>query len=292
MYGIWNVHFDLLSNSKWLTITAFSCLCSSPGKLLDVDDQYYQGLPTSKSTGAIAGDRRTSLTRRASLERRQSIEQRRSIERRQSSARRQSSDRRQSTAADRSPQTRRQTPDRRQSRERAVSEPADKRCVIHSLQTNAYTHISIVNTPGNTCEYTDTRHWYIVYVHSMNVYDDAERLQRENKQILNIPPWVLIFSHLLPSIIPSLSLCSSLTVLHLFPSFTIWSSVHFLPGPVSLYLLCCCVDRHSVPRLPSAEGQDDNPYDYRKLLRKTSQRRRLIKQYRDWAVLFSTAYSI
>uniref|UniRef100_A0A673YPX3 non-specific serine/threonine protein kinase n=1 Tax=Salmo trutta TaxID=8032 RepID=A0A673YPX3_SALTR len=92
-----------------------------PGKLLDVDDQYYQGLPTSKSTGAIAGDRRTSLTRRASLERRQSIEQRRSIERRQ----------------------------------------------------------------------------------------------------------------------------------------------------------------HSVPRLPTAEGQDDNPYDYRKLLRKTSQRRRLIKQYRD-----------
>uniref|UniRef100_A0A8C7W6C2 non-specific serine/threonine protein kinase n=1 Tax=Oncorhynchus mykiss TaxID=8022 RepID=A0A8C7W6C2_ONCMY len=71
-----------------------------PGKLLDVDDQYYQGLPTSKSTGAIAGDRRTSLTRRASLERRQSIEQRRSIERRQSSARRQSSDRRQSTADD------------------------------------------------------------------------------------------------------------------------------------------------------------------------------------------------
>uniref|UniRef100_A0A8C7D8E8 non-specific serine/threonine protein kinase n=1 Tax=Oncorhynchus kisutch TaxID=8019 RepID=A0A8C7D8E8_ONCKI len=163
-----------------------------PGKLLDVDDQYYQGLPTSRSTGAIAGDRRTSLTRRASLERRQSIEQKRSIERRQSSARRQSSDRRQSTAADRSPQTRRQsaaadrrqstdqrqtaaadrspqtkrqTPDRRQSRERAVSEPADK--------------------------------------------------------------------------------------------------------------------RHSVPRLPSAEGQDDNPYDYRKLLRKTSQRRRLIKQYRD-----------
>ncbi|XP_064797093.1 myosin-IIIa [Oncorhynchus masou masou] len=98
-----------------------------PGKLLDVDDQYYQGLPTSKSTGAIAGDRRTSLTRRASLERRQSIEQRRSIERRQSSDRRQ----------------------------------------------------------------------------------------------------------------------------------------------------------HSVPRLPSAEGQDDNPYDYRKILRKTSQRRRLIKQYRD-----------
>lgn len=93
----------------------------------------------------------------------------------------------------------------------------------------------------------------------------------------------------------SLDLFSSITIYHsifipllishctasLFPSFTVWSSVHFLPGPLSLYLLCCCVDRHSVTRLPTAEGQDDNPYDYRKLLRKTSQRRRLIKQYRD-----------
>ncbi|XP_017560985.1 myosin-IIIa isoform X1 [Pygocentrus nattereri] len=39
-------------------------------------------------------------------------------------------------------------------------------------------------------------------------------------------------------------------------------------------------NRHSFPRMPSTESQsEDNPYDYRKLLRKTSQRRRLIKQY-------------
>ncbi|XP_028826695.1 LOW QUALITY PROTEIN: myosin-IIIa [Denticeps clupeoides] len=38
--------------------------------------------------------------------------------------------------------------------------------------------------------------------------------------------------------------------------------------------------RHSFPRTPSTESQAaDNPYDYRKLLRKTSQRRRLIKQF-------------
>uniref|UniRef100_A0AAQ6IVI8 non-specific serine/threonine protein kinase n=1 Tax=Anabas testudineus TaxID=64144 RepID=A0AAQ6IVI8_ANATE len=36
----------------------------------------------------------------------------------------------------------------------------------------------------------------------------------------------------------------------------------------------------SVPRMPSTESQtEENPYDYRRLLRKTSQRRRLIKQY-------------
>ncbi|KAI1891345.1 hypothetical protein AGOR_G00142840 [Albula goreensis] len=35
--------------------------------------------------------------------------------------------------------------------------------------------------------------------------------------------------------------------------------------------------RHSLPRMPSTESQaDENPYDYRKLLRKTSQRRRLV----------------
>ncbi|KAJ8396803.1 hypothetical protein AAFF_G00014020 [Aldrovandia affinis] len=35
--------------------------------------------------------------------------------------------------------------------------------------------------------------------------------------------------------------------------------------------------RHSLPRMPSTESQaEENPYDYRKLLRKTSQRRRLI----------------
>uniref|UniRef100_A0A4W6DVD6 non-specific serine/threonine protein kinase n=1 Tax=Lates calcarifer TaxID=8187 RepID=A0A4W6DVD6_LATCA len=37
---------------------------------------------------------------------------------------------------------------------------------------------------------------------------------------------------------------------------------------------------NSVPRMPSTESQtEENPYDYRHLLRKTSQRRRLIKQY-------------
>ncbi|KAI4902352.1 hypothetical protein NFI96_020808, partial [Prochilodus magdalenae] len=39
-------------------------------------------------------------------------------------------------------------------------------------------------------------------------------------------------------------------------------------------------NRRSFPRMPSTESQsEDNPYDYRKLLRKTSQRGRLIKQY-------------
>ncbi|XP_070842279.1 myosin-IIIa isoform X2 [Chaetodon trifascialis] len=39
-------------------------------------------------------------------------------------------------------------------------------------------------------------------------------------------------------------------------------------------------NRRSVPRMPSTESQaEDNPYDYRHLLRKTSQRRKLIKQY-------------
>ncbi|KAG7487450.1 hypothetical protein MATL_G00023560 [Megalops atlanticus] len=38
--------------------------------------------------------------------------------------------------------------------------------------------------------------------------------------------------------------------------------------------------RHSLPRMPSTDSQaEDNPYDYRRLLRKTSQRQRLIKQY-------------
>ncbi|XP_041670586.1 myosin-IIIa isoform X2 [Cheilinus undulatus] len=38
--------------------------------------------------------------------------------------------------------------------------------------------------------------------------------------------------------------------------------------------------RRSVPRMPSTESQaEDNPYDFRYLLRKTSQRRRLIKHY-------------
>uniref|UniRef100_A0A3P8ZCE0 non-specific serine/threonine protein kinase n=1 Tax=Esox lucius TaxID=8010 RepID=A0A3P8ZCE0_ESOLU len=65
-----------------LAITVLSSLCSSPGKLLDVDDQYYEGLPNSG---------------RVSLERRQSMDRRCSTERRQSSVRKQS------TAADRIP---------------------------------------------------------------------------------------------------------------------------------------------------------------------------------------------
>lgn len=43
---------------------------------------------------------------------------------------------------------------------------------------------------------------------------------------------------------------------------------------------CLGVDRHSLPRMLSTDSRTaDNPYDFRHLLRKTSQRRRLIKQY-------------
>uniref|UniRef100_A0A8C3GCI0 non-specific serine/threonine protein kinase n=1 Tax=Cyclopterus lumpus TaxID=8103 RepID=A0A8C3GCI0_CYCLU len=48
------------------------------------------------------------------------------------------------------------------------------------------------------------------------------------------------------------------------------------PGPPTLVFN----DRHSLPRMPSTESRtEDNPFDFRHLLRKTSQRRRLIKQY-------------
>ncbi|XP_077952269.1 myosin-IIIa isoform X5 [Gasterosteus aculeatus] len=41
-----------------------------------------------------------------------------------------------------------------------------------------------------------------------------------------------------------------------------------------------CNDRHSLLRMPSTDSRtEDNPFDFRHLLRKTSQRRRLIKQY-------------
>uniref|UniRef100_A0AAQ4NS56 non-specific serine/threonine protein kinase n=1 Tax=Gasterosteus aculeatus aculeatus TaxID=481459 RepID=A0AAQ4NS56_GASAC len=50
-----------------------------------------------------------------------------------------------------------------------------------------------------------------------------------------------------------------------------------------LTLVSCvvsCVDRHSLLRMPSTDSRtEDNPFDFRHLLRKTSQRRRLIKQY-------------
>lgn len=71
---------------------------------------------------------------------------------------------------------------------------------------------------------------------------------------------------------------------------TLWNlsptleSFHLLSRFVSfcrwICSLPCCVRRRSVPRMPSTESQaEDNPYDYRHLLRKTSQRRKLIKQY-------------
>lgn len=42
----------------------------------------------------------------------------------------------------------------------------------------------------------------------------------------------------------------------------------------------CCTDRRSVARTLSASSQaKENPYDFRHLLRKTSQRRKLIKKY-------------
>uniref|UniRef100_A0A672JZ14 non-specific serine/threonine protein kinase n=1 Tax=Sinocyclocheilus grahami TaxID=75366 RepID=A0A672JZ14_SINGR len=50
------------------------------------------------------------------------------------------------------------------------------------------------------------------------------------------------------------------------------------PCEVTLYLPLS-VHRHSFSRMPSTESQsEDNPYDYRKILRKTSQRRRLLTQ--------------
>ncbi|XP_062335819.1 myosin-IIIa isoform X1 [Osmerus eperlanus] len=83
-----------------------------PGKLLDVDDQYYQGLSGSPK------ERRTSTaySRRTSVERRPSTDRRRSTDRRPSRDRRQLTEQRQVAE-------RRQSMERRQSRERALSEP-------------------------------------------------------------------------------------------------------------------------------------------------------------------------
>lgn len=134
---------------KWLTTGLPPCLCTSPGKLLDVDDQYYQGLYTSKSRGSISSEGQTSSTRQTSAERKQSVERRQSMERRQSSDRRRSKDRRQSTEQRQSVDRRQSTERRRASRERAVSEPdtpkpaKEKRCVIYTLLDKtiiAYTH--------------------------------------------------------------------------------------------------------------------------------------------------------
>uniref|UniRef100_A0A9J8A1T0 non-specific serine/threonine protein kinase n=1 Tax=Cyprinus carpio carpio TaxID=630221 RepID=A0A9J8A1T0_CYPCA len=57
-----------------------------------------------------------------------------------------------------------------------------------------------------------------------------------------------------------------------------FSLVSSFPCEVPLYLPLS-VHRHSFSRMPSTESQsEDNPYDYRKILRKTSQRQRLITQ--------------
>lgn len=49
---------------------------------------------------------------------------------------------------------------------------------------------------------------------------------------------------------------------------------------IFVFTLLCCVGRRSFPRMSSTESRtEDNPYDFRHLLRKTSQRRKLIKQY-------------
>uniref|UniRef100_A0A6Q2Y921 non-specific serine/threonine protein kinase n=1 Tax=Esox lucius TaxID=8010 RepID=A0A6Q2Y921_ESOLU len=146
------IHVSLTPNSTEPFCVPYKTLWENPGKLLDVDDQYYEGLPNSGSTRAISRDGLNSLTRRVSLERRQSMDRRCSTERRQSSVRKQS------TAADRSPQTKRQ-------------------------------------------------------------FSATDRMPSSDQK------------------------------------------------------------QYSVPRLQSTEGQDDNPYDFRKLLRKTSQRRKLLRQY-------------
>lgn len=71
----------------------------------------------------------------------------------------------------------------------------------------------------------------------------------------------------------------SFHLLSRFVSFCLSLGQFFL----SLRWICsllCRVHRRSVPRMPSTESRtEDNPYDYRHLLRKTSQRRKLIKQY-------------
>ncbi|KAJ8010084.1 hypothetical protein DPEC_G00071330 [Dallia pectoralis] len=159
-----------------------------PGKLLDVDDHYYGGLPTSGSTGAIARNRLTSLSRQASLEQRQSMDQRRSTESRLSSVRNQSA------AADKSPQTKRQF----SAQDKGPS--SDQRQTVASQKSQ--------QTKSQRRHSRDRA--------VSELADDSNLTKKK---------------------------------------------------------------RYSVSRLQSTEGQEDNPYDYRKLLRKTSQRRKLMRQY-------------
>ncbi|KAM9332958.1 myosin-IIIa [Pholidichthys leucotaenia] len=84
-----------------------------PGKLLDVDDQYYPALSTSKSEPSISTESASPSgmpKRRPSVERRQSVERRRSMDRRQLGERRQDAEERLFGA-------------NRQTRERAVTDP-------------------------------------------------------------------------------------------------------------------------------------------------------------------------
>lgn len=77
------------------------CLCPSPGKLLDVDDQYYRELCTSRSEPSISTE---DASVSSTPERRQSTERRRSVDERQ-------------------PAEQRPAGASRQTRERAVTEP-------------------------------------------------------------------------------------------------------------------------------------------------------------------------
>ncbi|XP_047468034.1 myosin-IIIa isoform X2 [Mugil cephalus] len=84
-----------------------------PGKLLDVDDQYYRALPTSRSEPSISTEEPSPSgmpERRRSVERRRSMDRRRSVDRRRSMDKRQPADQRPPGAG-------------RPTRERAVTEP-------------------------------------------------------------------------------------------------------------------------------------------------------------------------
>ncbi|MED6287175.1 hypothetical protein CHARACLAT_013696 [Characodon lateralis] len=90
-----------------------------PGKLLDVDDQYYHTLSTSKSVRSMTTENTTLggiPERRQSVERRQSMERRKSMDRRRSTVRSHHGDRQLSTVQ-------RSAGSSRQMRERAVTEP-------------------------------------------------------------------------------------------------------------------------------------------------------------------------
>lgn len=84
-------------------------------------------------------------------------------------------------------------------------------------------------------------------------------------------------------------------LIFLFPAwFQFGPMVVFFIPCVESVLSCFCADRRSVPRMLSTESRtEDNPYDYRHLLRKTSQRRKLIKQYwtRSWTDLLHWLHS-